>query len=595
MRPPLRAGDVVAGRFHVLGALGEGGMGEVYRAEDRDRGAQVALKLLPSELCDPDPEALRRFEREAELAARVDAGGGVVRVHSYGLHLGRPYCAMEVLEGGSLGDALRRGLEPDALLRLVEDLARTLGRLHAAGVVHRDVKPQNVLLDEQGRAKLCDFGLARDLSAAERLTLSSEVLGTPAYMAPEQAKDTHAVTGKVDVYPLGVILYEAVTGRLPFEGSPLSVLERLIQDTPPPTPSSVSGEVSPALEAVILRAMAPDPAARYDALELAEALAALRRGEGPPRPGGRGWLRALAALVLLAGALGLALWARARARRDRALSSAAALASGDLVGWSEPAPELAARARWALAELQDAADPAAREARARLEAWDLWRRRAAGEALELDLRRVDPARLPYAALTEARVLLGRAAGAAQPAAQLTAARRRVLAAQERGEEGSRALAAAVGRELLLAEHLAALAVALEAPDPAQLARRLVLPPPELERFGPLDLATWRAARQEALEAQAAAWAARLAAEPRRAQGPLPRTLELLRTALHEPVPTAPGPRLRAVLDAWLTAWAEATRAEVARSEQRGVARACELARALWELSAPRPDPRPCSP
>jgi predicted Ser/Thr protein kinase len=321
-----RAGDVIDGVYRVEGVLGEGGMGTVYAAHDLARDVAVAIKRLPS---DAGEEALRRFEREVELAARVDRLAGVVRVHSVGQAAGVPYCVMERIDGVDLERRFtQQGVpEPRALAALLEPVARTLHACHAAGVVHRDLKPANVLIRADGRPCLVDFGLARDAKAG-RLTKTGELVGTPSYMAPEQVADAaRAVSPSVDVYALGAILYRGLAGRAPFEGPVLAVLDRVLHREPQ-RPSQLRPEARGDLEAVCLRAMAKSAGDRYPSMAaLADDLARVARGE-PVEGGGSAGLgprrRRLIAggLVVLLGLTGAGLGVAVRFRRAQQVEAA---------------------------------------------------------------------------------------------------------------------------------------------------------------------------------------------------------------------------------------------------------------------------------
>ncbi|MCO5165041.1 MAG: protein kinase [Planctomycetes bacterium] len=303
----LEPGDVLAGRFAIDAKLGQGGMGVVLRGRDLALGgAAVAIKVLLPDVA--DHAALARFEREVELAARVSAEG-VVRIRTAGVDGGRPYCVMDLVEGDDLGRVFAAGpLQRDRLARLMETIARTLEACHGAGVLHRDLKPANVLVRAHDDHPLvADFGLAR-AADLERLTRTGQMLGTPAYMAPEQA-DGLAVDARADVYGLGAILYHGLSGQAPFRGSAMEVLKGVLMDEPV-LPSRVRTGVDRDLEAVCRVAMAKAPEDRYpSAGALADDLARARAGE-PVRA------RPLGAL---------ARWRRRLARRDpRALALAAA-------------------------------------------------------------------------------------------------------------------------------------------------------------------------------------------------------------------------------------------------------------------------------
>jgi serine/threonine-protein kinase len=248
-------------------------MGCVYSARHRETGAVHAVKVLSQA---PDPEVVARFRREAEAQARV-SGAGVVPIHAAGVEKGRLYFAMDLMPGGTLGARLKAAgrLEWAEAVRLVADVARTLGRCHRAGLVHRDLKPANVLFDAAGRPCLADFGIVRDLEAAT-LTETGTVLGTPIYMAPEQLEGAR-VDARADVYALGVILHELVTGSPPWPAS-LSPYKLLVakKDVKRPDMRRAVLEVPPALEAVVARALSPRAGDRHaDAGALTGALDAL--------------------------------------------------------------------------------------------------------------------------------------------------------------------------------------------------------------------------------------------------------------------------------------------------------------------------------
>ncbi|MGE0708397.1 MAG: protein kinase [Planctomycetota bacterium] len=556
---PLEPGDLVDQRYRVEARLGAGGMGEVFRALDLGRGVEVALKLLPW-FDGADPQLLARFQREAELAARL-GGEGIVRVHALGFHLGRSYCAMELVRGGDLEAALERGLPRERVLELLADVARTLARCHADGVVHRDVKPQNILLDERGAPRLCDFGLARELGSEERLTRSQDLIGTPSYMAPEQVESSD-VGPPADVYSLGVVLYRGLTGRLPFEGSALKVLSDVVSAAPPP-PSRFA-EVPPGLEALCLRLLAKDPATRPAAAELAERLEAMGRGEGL---GARRRGPALAALALLAlGLLGAGALA-ARGARDplaAGLADAAALSSLQSVGLATPDEPAARRAAAALATLRAAPrEGEAARALARLEAWDAWRR--AGEG-------VDPEQLarggPEGALVAARLLHAR--GRAERAWRLV----------EEAARAEPALSAVVSARILLEARL-------------DLARRAAWPDlPTARLMGELEALGRRARRlglrlapdpelDAALAAEAPRWAA-LLRSARPDTGARPEVLARL-----EALYGGPGLRLAPLLptlQAWAGEWlAWCREAPVGAAQRARLEATCELLEALCAL------------
>jgi len=360
----LRAGELVDGRFLVEGRIGAGGMGTVFRALDLARRGPVALKLLRGG--DADPDRLLRFQREAELAARAGQAEGVVRVHALGRWRGLAYCAMELVDGRDLRAVLAAGLEPDRLADVVERLARTLAACHAIGVIHRDVKPANVLLADDGRVLLADFGLARHVDA-ERLTRTGEVLGTPAYMAPEQlAGRPRDVDERVDVYALGALLYRGLAGRPPFAaGKPLQ-LYRDILERDPPRPRTLAAGVPRDLEAICRRAMAKAPADRYPSAQaLADDLARFRRGAAVVARPGRRLLRPLAAAgaaALLVGAVAAGLVATTAPGASEPGAPAADPRRAELAALAAADPLDAAQAGRALALLARAEGPRPAEA-----------------------------------------------------------------------------------------------------------------------------------------------------------------------------------------------------------------------------------------
>ncbi|MCO5170238.1 MAG: protein kinase [Planctomycetes bacterium] len=269
------------GPYELTALLGKGGMGAVFRARDPRAGADVALKLLlPG--ADPDGSTLARFRREAEAVARVDAHAGVVRVRDLGAHDGMPYAVMDLVEGRDLHAIVKAEgpLGVDRALRYTEAVARAVHHCHVKGVLHRDLKPANVLLRAADDVPLVtDFGLALDRDA-ERLTRTGQVMGTPAYMPPEQADgDRAAVDARADVYALGAILYELAAGRPPFQGGQVEVLKQVFMDMPAPLAPS-RADVPADLDVIVRKAMAKDKALRYaTAADLADDVARLRRGE----------------------------------------------------------------------------------------------------------------------------------------------------------------------------------------------------------------------------------------------------------------------------------------------------------------------------
>jgi tetratricopeptide (TPR) repeat protein len=298
LAPGTRVGD-----YEVRSVLGAGGMGVVYEAEDR-AGRSVALKLVKRN--DADEVALRRFAREAEAAARI-AHPNVTRVHATGVYQGSPFVVFELVRGGSLWDRISQ--EPlswrETAVRGAE-AARGLEAIHDHGILHRDLKPENLLIDEEGRVKVADLGLARLLDpdrASGSLTKTGELLGTPAFMAPEQAQGG-ILDARTDIYALGATLYSMLAREAPFEGPAWSVIDRLIHERP--RPPSEHAKVPPRLERLILACLEKDPGRRPStAREIALELEAIARADfesgDTPRISRAGALAIAGALVLAVG------------------------------------------------------------------------------------------------------------------------------------------------------------------------------------------------------------------------------------------------------------------------------------------------------
>jgi serine/threonine-protein kinase len=269
----------VAGRYEILGLLGTGGMGSVYRARDVELDEIVALKVLRRELVDA-PGMLDRFRREVKLARRV-THRNVARAHDIGEHEGEKFLTMELIEGDSLAKVLARGRLPARrAIELAIMLCEGLTAAHDAGVVHRDLKPDNVILAPDGRAVITDFGIARAVEPGAASRTQGMPLGTPVYMAPEQVEGRSDIDARADLYALGVMLFELFTGEVPFSGdSPYAVAAvRLVM--PPPDPRTKG--VPDAVAEIILRCLERKPADRYaSAREVETALQSLTVEDGP--------------------------------------------------------------------------------------------------------------------------------------------------------------------------------------------------------------------------------------------------------------------------------------------------------------------------
>ena len=331
--PPSDTGQKI-GRYSIVDELGRGGMGVVYRAYDSALKRIVALKMI----LDPTragPELIERFRKEASAVARLH-DPRIVSVYEVGEHEGKPYLVMELIAGRSFEQHLRREHPgPRRVAEIVREVALALEHAHENGIVHRDVKPDNILVDEAGHAHLMDFGLAQDLSATARLTVTGQVLGTPAYMSPEQASgDPGRLGPSCDVYALGAVLYRALLDRLPFTATtPQALIQKVISEEPT-QPRKLDPRIHRDLETITLRCLAKEPARRYARASLvAEELRRFLDGESIiARPVGRAertWLwvrrnRKLSAVlamlaVTLAGATGTS-GARFLEKRARRLS-----------------------------------------------------------------------------------------------------------------------------------------------------------------------------------------------------------------------------------------------------------------------------------
>ena len=318
------AGTVIDERYRVISRVGSGGMADVYCAEDLQLGRKVAVKLLHRRFAE-DREFVERFRREASSAAGLQHPN-VVGVFDRGEWDGTSYIAMEFLDGRTLKQLITEEapLDPIRAIDLTLPVLRAARFAHRRGVIHRDLKPHNVMVDAEGRVKVTDFGIAR--AGASDMTQTGSIMGTAQYLSPEQAQG-HAVTPQSDLYSIGIVLYEMLTGRLPFDGeSAVTIALKQVNEAPIP-PSAFNGAVTPELEGVVLHALAKNPAQRFPdadafiaALDQARAhiaagmapedtaaFAPVLAGAPDPEPQSarrsrRRWLIALVVVLLVAGA-----------------------------------------------------------------------------------------------------------------------------------------------------------------------------------------------------------------------------------------------------------------------------------------------------
>ncbi len=266
---------IIDGRYRVLSRLGSGGMADVYLAEDQLLGRQLAVKVLHHHFAE-DQEFVERFRREASSAAGL-SHPNIVGIFDRGEWNGTYYIAMEYVAGRSLKTVVREqgALDPAAAIDIVTQILRAARFAHKRGVIHRDLKPHNVILDEEGRARVTDFGIAR--AGASEMTLTGSIMGTAQYLSPEQAQG-HTVSGRSDLYAIGIILYELLTGVVPFDGETAVAIAFKQVSAEPRAPGERQPGVPAALDAVVLRALAKDPARRYaDADEFIAALQQARQ------------------------------------------------------------------------------------------------------------------------------------------------------------------------------------------------------------------------------------------------------------------------------------------------------------------------------
>jgi serine/threonine-protein kinase len=279
---PAVVGELIAGRYELEELVGTGGMSSVYRAHDRLLERHVALKVLHQQYM-ADGDYVERFRREARAVAQL-SHPNIVTVIDRGEQENRQFIVFEYVDGENLKSLLEREgrLSENAAIQLVLQIARGLSFAHVRGLVHRDVKPQNVLLDEDGRAKVTDFGIARSLGVQAGLTQTGTVMGTSDYISPEQARGGHA-DEQSDIYSLGAVLYELLTCEVPYPGDNFVAVAMRHINEPPPSVRERRPDVSPRLDEAVRRAMAKEPRDRFPSMDaFAAELAACLDGSAAP-------------------------------------------------------------------------------------------------------------------------------------------------------------------------------------------------------------------------------------------------------------------------------------------------------------------------
>ena len=275
-RPPIR----YFGDYELLDEIARGGMGVVYRARQVSLNRVVALKMILSGQLASQAD-VQRFRQEAELAANLDHPG-IVPIYEIGEHHGQHYFSMKLIEGGTLhfraAEFQRDARKAAALMATV---ARAVHHAHQQGILHRDLKPGNILIDAAGEPHVTDFGLARKIGLDSSLTMSGQIMGTPHYMAPEQARgENRALTPGADIYSLGAMLYELLGGQRPFTGEDFITLLKQVAETEPPRLRTLKPSLDRDIETMVMKCLEKSPAARYaTAAELADDLDRWQRGE----------------------------------------------------------------------------------------------------------------------------------------------------------------------------------------------------------------------------------------------------------------------------------------------------------------------------
>ena len=312
---PLTGGMMVS-HYRIIEKIGAGGMGEVFLAEDTELNRKVALKFLPIHLCQ-DEEYRKRFTREAQAAAKLNHPN-IVTIHEVGEHTGRPFIVSEYVGGRTLSAAIgSKSLAPSEVINIIIQVCEGLEEAHSAGIVHRDIKPSNIILEKSSRPKICDFGLAT-IQGAQRMTRSGSAMGTIGYMSPEQLRGA-PVDRRTDLFSVGIVLYESITGLNPFAADNQAAIQTKILSKQPEPIARYKSEIPPGLQEVVSRALEKEQQVRYQsAADLAADLKRLRRRtsdlehqlQTSPQSSRYPWTRprytlSAAAVILLAAAIWL--------------------------------------------------------------------------------------------------------------------------------------------------------------------------------------------------------------------------------------------------------------------------------------------------
>ena len=340
VRAQQQGGIQQFGQYKLLKKLGEGGMGAVYLAEDTNAGRQVAIKLLPKKYAG-DSDFLTRFRREARAAGQLNHVN-IVGAHTVGEELGYHYLVMEYVEGEPLDKMLKRGgaLPWDKALEIVMQVARGLKHAHEHGIIHRDIKPGNIIVTPKGVAKILDLGLSKTIGGDEHTfhTQTGVALGTPHYISPEQARGDKNIDGRTDIYSLGATFYHLVTGKTPFEGSTAAVIMLKHLNEQLTNPQDIVEDLPDGVAHVIMKMMAKEPDDRYrDCKELLDDLELVIDGKDP------------SSQAIDVGKSTVAMARVARPQRPAGSAQAPRRTAGPLppVGTRQQAPELGGQRRTA--------------------------------------------------------------------------------------------------------------------------------------------------------------------------------------------------------------------------------------------------------